>query len=198
MKRPGSEARINLKKAVVMVIETSEESLEMTSQVLKGFGVGTLRKFLNVAEAKTLLQSRSVDLIVIDPTVGDGAGYDFIRDLRRSGWPSASVPIMLVAGHLRKSDVERGRDVGVNCVVLKPATPDVLLNHLIWVARDKRPFVKVSEYVGPDRRFKFEGPPEGTDGRRQSDLLSPLTDTNAPNLSPDELDAMFKPQRVAF
>lgn len=66
----------------------------------------------------------------------------------------------------------------------------------MFVARDKRPFVEVGRYIGPDRRFKFEGPPSDSDGRRDGDLKAPLGSADEPNLSQNEIDKMVKPQRV--
>jgi hypothetical protein len=43
-----------------------------------------------------------------------------------------------------------------------------LLQRILWVSRDKRPFVEVGEYLGPDRRFKMDGPPQGM-ARREGD-----------------------------
>ncbi|ANP45671.1 response regulator [Candidatus Viadribacter manganicus] len=189
-------AKINLSKVAVMVIESSAHALDVTSQILKGFGVSAISRFDKIADAEKHLSHRKVDLIVIDPRVGDGAGYQFISSLRHSGGRSAYVPVLLVAGHLRKSDIARGRDTGANFIVSKPLSPTTLLQRLMWVARDKRPFVEVGKYIGPDRRFKYEGPPDGSDGRRNSDLRTPLGEASEPNLSQDEVDAMIKPQRV--
>jgi DNA-binding response OmpR family regulator len=129
--------------------------------------------------------------------VGDGEEYEFLRQLRHAGdKPNSYVPVVLVSGHVRASDVARARDTGANFFVAKPLTPNVLLQRILWVARDKRPFVEVGRYIGPDRRFKFEGPPVGSDGRRDCDLKSPLGGAEEPNLSQNEIDMMIKPQRV--
>ena len=66
----------------------------------------------------------------------------------------------------------------------------------LFVARENRQFVVAPGYVGPDRRFKNVGPPAGTDGRRSDDLTAEVPDAAEPNMSQDELDAMFKPMKV--
>ena len=67
---------------------------------------------------------------------------------------------------------ELGRFEPLPVFVAKPLTPSVVLQRIHWVASDKRQFVDVVDgsYVGPDRRFKFEGPPPGSEGRRETDL----------------------------
>lgn len=190
------DARVNLTKANVIVVDGSAHSLDVTAQILKGFGVAVVQRFGNLSDANKFVSQRTADLLLIDPSIEDGAGYDFVCELRRSTRPIATIPVMLISGHVHKSDLARARDSGANFVVAKPLAPIVLLQRLLWVARDKRPFVDCGSYIGPDRRFKFEGPPAGSEGRRAEDLKSPIGDAVEPNLSQDEVNAMLKPQRV--
>lgn len=189
-------ARVNLTKASLMLVDGSSHSLDVTAQILKGFGVAVVHRFGNLHEANKFVTQRTADLLLIDPSIEDGAGYDFVFDLRHSGRQNATMPVVLISGHVHKSDVARARDSGANFVIAKPLAPTVLLQRLLWVARDKRPYVDCGSYIGPDRRFKFEGPPAGSEGRRAEDLKSPLGDAMEPNLSQDEVNAMLKPQRV--
>jgi len=198
MSKIEPDARINLSKAIVIIIDASQHSLDVTAQILKGFGVATMHRFSTLDEANKYLRQRQADMILIDPSVDHGAGYDFVNELRHSGTQNAFVPVILVSGHVHPSDVARARNTGSNFVVTKPLAPTVLLQRVMWVAKDKRPFVEAGAYIGPDRRFKFEGPPIGSDGRRRDDLKTPLGDANEANLSIDELDALIKPQRVAL
>lgn len=191
------DTKINLAKATVVAIDGSLHSLDVTGQILKGLGVAVVHRFDKLSEAHKYVERKAVDLIIIDPGIEDAAGYGFIKEVRRSQGPNAFTPVVFVTGHVRKVDVAQGRDSGANFVIAKPISSSVMLQRILWVARDKRQFVHVEGgYVGPDRRFKFEGPPIGSDGRRASDLKSPLSAAGAPNMSQDEVDAMIKPQRV--
>lgn len=197
MSAANADARINLSKACVLLIDSSQHSLDMMAQIMKGFGVAETVRCLSLAEAEAALRSKTFDLMIVDAGVGEGEGYAFLNQLRHSGEKAnAYVPVILVSGHARACDVVRARDTGANFFVVKPLTPNVLLQRILWVARDKRPFVEVGDYVGPDRRFKFEGPPIGSDGRRGDDLKAPLGAADEPNLSQNEIDSLIKPQRV--
>jgi DNA-binding response OmpR family regulator len=189
--------RINLAKACVLLIDSSQHSLDMMVQIMKGFGVAEVHRCLGIKEAERMIRSKTFDMLVIDPNVSDGDGYAFLSELRHSGGgANAFVPVILVSGHVHATDVARARDTGANYFVAKPITPNVLLQRIMFVSRDKRPFVEVGKYIGPDRRFKFEGPPVGSDGRRDNDLKAPLGSADEPNLSQNEIDTMIKPQRV--
>lgn len=189
-------ARLNLSKASVLLVEASQHSADVLAQILKGFGVSEVHRALTTDAAEKLLRSKTIDLLVIDPTVSDGDGFRMLKDLRHSTTPNAFTPVILISGHVRASDVMRARDTGANFFVTKPITPSTLLARILFVSRDKRPFVEIGDFIGPDRRFKFEGPPAGSDGRRGGDLKSPLGVADEPNMSQNEIDMMIKPQRV--
>ncbi|MEZ5957219.1 MAG: response regulator [Hyphomonadaceae bacterium] len=190
------DKKIDLSKASFLVVDASVHSLEIVMQMLRGFGVHAVSTASTIEAAQKLCGAKTFDLIIIDPGIEDGSGYSFVIDLRKSGAQNAFCPVILCSGHVRQSDVSKGRNTGANFVIAKPMAATVLLQRIMWVARDKRPFVEIGNYIGPDRRFKFEGPPPDSEGRRQTDLKSPLGDAQEPNLSNDEIDAMFKPQRV--
>lgn len=197
MSAADPDSRVNLSKATIVVIDGSQHSLDVTGQILKGFGVSAVHRFDKIAEAQKFVERKTVDLVLIDPGVEEASGYAFISNMRRGGGPNAYTPVVMVSGHVKRSDVAKGRDTGANFMVAKPLAATVLLQRILWVGRDKRPFVQLeSGYVGPDRRFKFEGPPAGSDGRRENDLKAPLGDASEPNMSQDEVDALIKPQRV--
>lgn len=188
--------RIELSKASVLAIDASQHSLDVLNQILRGFGVGNVARSSSINDAEKLLRTKSFDLILIDPSIEESAGYGFVSELRHSTGKNCHIPVVLTTGYVRAADVAKGRDVGSNFVVAKPLSPTILLQRILWVARDKRPFVDVGGYIGPDRRFKFTGPPAGSDGRRDTDLTSPLEEASEPNLSQDEVSALIKPQKV--
>ncbi|MBY0565077.1 MAG: response regulator [Hyphomonadaceae bacterium] len=195
----GAEARINLSKASILLLETSQHALETLDQICKGFGVREIHRCLTIAEAETVMRTRDVHLVLIDPAVEADAGHGFIRDLRKSKVEQqARIPIVALCGHPTLEEVGCCRDCGANFVVAKPITPGALLQRLQWVAKDQRDFVFTQAYVGPDRRFKFEGPPPATAGRREGDKLLPLGDALEPNLSQTDIDMLIKPQKVAL
>lgn len=194
---PYADAKVNLSKAGVLVLESNQHAADMLAQMLKGFGVAEVFRCTSIDEANKAIKGRTVDLIIADPKVRDGDGFQFLFDLRHSGVePGCHLPIILTSGHSTPSDVKRSRDTGANFFVAKPLSAKVLLERILWVARDKRAFLEVGQFVGPDRRVKFEGPPPGCEGRRASDMMAPLTDADGPNMSQNEIDSLLRPQKV--
>ena len=161
-------AIINLTGAVTMVVDDSSFSADITASALLGFGIKTRHSMRSGAEAMGLLKEIEIDLLVVDCEMPGMDGFELVHWLRRSGPPNAFVPVILTAAHIRRSMVARARDCGANFIITKPFSAASLLERIVWVARDSRPFLEVGDYFGPDRRFRVEEPPGA---ERRSDVL---------------------------
>jgi CheY-like chemotaxis protein len=160
-------AVFNFNGAMTMVIEDSPFALELTSQALLGFGIKVRHSCSSAAEAIAILRDHPVDLILVDCEMPGMSGYEFVRWLRRSGLePNAFAPVIMTAAHVRRSKVSEARDCGANFLITKPFSAGTLLERIVWVARDARPFLEVGDYFGPDRRFHSE-PWEGLERRSE-------------------------------
>lgn len=189
--------RINLEKASVLVLDDNGPSLDILSQVVSGFGVNQLSRAETVKEAQALVATKTFDLIISDVQIPEVDGIEFINWLRREA-PETNryVPVILVTGHTRTTDIFRTRDAGANFTVAKPITPKVLLERIFWVAREERAFIECDTYAGPDRRFKYEGPPIGVEGRRRDDLPAEVGTAQEANMSQDEINSLMKVAKV--
>lgn len=161
-------AIINLTGAVTMVVDDSSFSAEITTSALLGFGIRTRYSCRSAPEAMEILGEAEIDLLVVDCEMPGMDGFEMVRWLRRSGPPNAFVPVIMTAAHIRRSMVDKVRNCGANYIVTKPFSASSLLERIVWVAQDNRPFLEVGEYFGPDRRFR-DGRPPGDE--RRSDVL---------------------------
>ena len=153
-------AVINLTGAVTMVVDDSPFGLDITASALLGFGIKTRYACHSAAEAMEILKDHPVDLLVVDTEMPEMDGYELVRWLRRSGLdPNAFAPVIMTASHIRRSRVTEARDCGANFVITKPFSASTLLERIVFVARDTRPFLEVGDYFGPDRRFREGKPP---------------------------------------
>ena len=71
---------------------------------------------------------------------------------------------------LRSSSCAGPRETGSHFVVTKPLAPIVVLERIIWIAREGRGFLLSDDYVGPDRRFARKDPPKNHPRRRREDM----------------------------
>ena len=158
-------AIINLTGAVTMVVDDSSFSAEITTGALLGFGIRTRYSCRSAPDAMKILADAEIDLLVIDCEMPGMDGFEMVQWLRRSGPPNAFVPVIMTAAHIRRSMVNKARNCGANFIITKPFSAASLLERIVWVARDGRPFLEVGEYFGPDRRFRDTEPP----GRERRD-----------------------------
>lgn len=192
--------RINLKEALILLVEGNSQGMEILTQILLGFGANRFLKASTFEEAKRLLESSPVDLVICESGAAHDEGrdgYDFVQWLRRSNLePNAYVPVIVASAHTTLRNVARARDCGAHFIVKKPLVPGVLMDRIVWIARENRNFVNCRAYAGPDRRFKNEGPP-GAVGRRSTDLSPEVGLPSGANMSQSEIDNLMQPQRAA-
>lgn len=193
------DARLNLSKATVLLLQNNQTELDILGQVFIGFGVKAIRKCLTLNEAEDCIKSGiAFDLLVVDCDMPAQAGFDFVMRLRRmEDNENRLAPIMLVSGHTVPSSIARARDCGANFVVAKPITPKTMFDRVMWLAREERQFVVTDTYSGPDRRHKTFGPPAGTKGRRHDDVSAKLGKASGPDMSQSDIDAMFNPKKAS-
>ncbi len=192
-------ARINLRGTSILVFDGNSQALDVMRQILHGFGVRALHLCDLADEARRIIAQKQLELIILDPLSANEDGFEFIRGIRRDETTdNRTAPIIAAIGHQTISNVRNARDAGANFVVAKPLSPEILLQRIEWVARENRQFIVAPNYAGPDRRFKNEGPPPGTDGRRVDDLPIDVPSAAEPNMGQNEIDAMFKPRKITL
>ncbi|KRA66108.1 two-component system response regulator [Caulobacter sp. Root655] len=192
-----ASTRINLDKVSVLIVDDSAPSLDLLAQVVSGFGVKTLQRADSAREAQLHLRDKAFDLIISATNMAGVDGYELVKWLRRAALEANRyVPVILVSGHTPPSQVFKARDAGANFTVAKPITPKVLLERILWAAKEERQFIECDSYLGPDRRFKNEGPPIGVEGRRRDDLRGDLSDLAGDNMSQEQINGLMRPSKV--
>lgn len=198
-KPSAGSARINLRNVTVLCVDTNSLGLDVLSQMLMGFGVERIRRAASQEAARAILSKETIDFVVVDSNLEEESGYDLVRWLRQSPLdPNRFTPVIVTSSYTPASEIASARDCGANFLVAKPLSPSVLMQRMLWIAKGGRQFVEAEKYVGPDRRFKYDGVPEGTKGRRASDLSASLGVAKEPNLNQDQINSVLKPQRVAL
>lgn len=193
----SSNAKIDLTRARALLVDDNQIHLGLLSNVLSGFDLRRQTKCMSVRDAKAAVQNTEFDLVLVEAALAGGAGYEFIRWLRREA-PDANktTSVLVITSGTRLEEVGMARDAGANFVLAKPVTAQVLLQRIIWLGRDRRLFVEADNYAGPDRRFKAFGPPPGIRGRRHDDVSGKIGFAKEPNMSQNEIDLLMKPTKV--
>jgi DNA-binding response OmpR family regulator len=184
----ASRARFNLEKAAVLLLDDTPLGMSILVQIVTGLGAKQLYRCTSVEMAKEIATHQEIDLAIVDAMAPEGKGYDFVEWLRRETQePNCYCPTLITTGHTPTSDIVRARDCGGHFIIKKPIAPIVMLERIIWVAKSGRPFLFTGSYVGPDRRFRDDGPPDGA-GRRREDLARAAAEAAA-QAPPDQQES---------
>ena len=161
--------RVDFEQAKALVVCSSQAGRDLMAQVLFGLGFGTVARCDSAGTAQAHCAAHLVDLVLCDGELPGTDGYDLIAWLRRSRLePNSVAPVIMLSAHTPPSKVGKARDCGANFVVAKPVAPGVLLDRILWIAKEARPYITCKAYVGPERRFAEHGPASGE--RRQDRL----------------------------
>lgn len=187
---------LNFSGVRVLIIDSDVYAVRLVSQILRGFGSNDQTAAETGAEARRLLSDSAFDLIICESVLPDATAADLLRWIRHHEETDVKfAPVIVLAGYTQASALKTAWDSGANNVVKKPVSPVVLLDHIAWSARTARPFVESSAYRGPDRRFKYAGPPDAI-GRRDADLPLEMGDAAVPTMTKGRIEALLGPNKV--
>lgn len=111
---------------------------------------------IDAADGRTALVSalsHRPSLVITDTRLPGFDGYDLCDVLRRDV-VTRTVPILVVTSESTPSEVARARDAGADAVLIKPVTPDTLLNEVERLLKR------------PREPLPSQGPPTGHAARR--------------------------------
>ena len=84
---------------------------------------------LNGLEALEKLLLDPVDLLIVDVNMPQMDGLTFLKVLRRQELAAASIPAMMISTEAKAQDRQAAREAGANYYLVKPVTPEALVNH---------------------------------------------------------------------
>ncbi len=91
-----------------------------------------------LTEARTLLQSHDVQLILLDVQLPDGNGFDFCTEIRQH----RDTPIIFLTASDQEFDIVRGLDIGGDDYITKPFRLREFMSRVHAVLRRRAPLVK--------------------------------------------------------
>jgi len=154
----------DFKNIAVLIVDSQPAMVELIRDVLQMFGV---QKIITRTEGKSGLRAfeeHMPDLIIIDWDLADLDGIEFTKAVRRSP-NDPYVPIIFMAALSSQKRVAEARDSGITEFLRKPFTAQALYKHIETIVERPRPFVRVPDFFGPDRRRRQDSSYDGVDKR---------------------------------
>jgi CheY-like chemotaxis protein len=169
------QPRVNLKSVSTLLVDSDRFTRGLIVQMLRGFRMDPPVVCDTGAAAKTEMLQHAVDLCIMESVLPDMGSPELISWIRRPEMGvTRFIPVIVLSGYTQHRIVAAARDAGANTVLKKPISPQVLFDRIMWVARVPRPFIDAGVYVGPDRRFRAEEPPDKVH-KRADDGTAALT-----------------------
>jgi len=147
----------------ILLVDDNQHMRVLLTEILRAIGVRAVLEAEDGAEALTLMRAHPIDIVMTDLAMTPLDGIDFVRRLRNApDSPNQLTPVIMVTGHSTSRRVTEARDAGVNEFLAKPVTARGVLERVVEIIDNPRPFVRSRDYFGPDRRRKadpyFVGP----------------------------------------
>jgi len=187
-----SKKRLNLRGVQPLLVDSDHFTRGLIAQMLRSFGADTSAIYDTGKAAQAHLLQTPSDLILCEATFSDMDGADFIKWVRRQDKsPMRFAPIIVLSSYTQRRHVTLARDAGANFVLTKPISPQVLFDHIVWVAKSSRCFVETKSYIGPDRRFRNVEPLDGIK-KRESDFTEVNDAQPQEDIAPGEMQGQQK------
>lgn len=142
----------DLSKLNILVLEKHVLVRKLLTDVFSEFGVATVFSTPDPREAFRYFQDHEVDIVLCDWTP-DLDGMAFVRQIRQGlDTPNPYVPLVVVTANTELRHVCFARDNGMTEFLAKPVSAKTIYARLCSVIENPRPFIRVGDFFGPDRR----------------------------------------------
>ena len=114
-------------KKKILIIDDSNTALVLMEYALKEAGYISLAAS-NVKEAKKLIEKHSPDLILLDLSMPEISGYDFLK--RKIELHVDHIPIIIVSAYDSVESIELTRNLGAVDFIAKPIRLDAMMDKI--------------------------------------------------------------------
>jgi len=164
---------LDIRHYKILLVDEHESMRHILTAMLKDLDVGDIKEAADGGTALEKLQEFDFDLIITGQVMTPMDGAELTQQIRSGeGGVNPFIPIIMVSGHAVKENIVAARDAGVHEFLVKPVSTKALHARLRRIVENPRPFIRSSDYYGPDRRRRAM-PIEGPDRRKYAyDYLS--------------------------
>ena len=158
----------------VLIIDNNTFIARTLFLILEAFGVRKMTVCRTLEEAEKSFYNKSCDVIFIDFMMEDRVGLNFIKNIRNSKTEKndSDIPVLLNTGMTDIDTIIMARDAGVTEIIGKPFSPDQVYQKMHNALFNRRDFIDVDEYIGPNRRRRKMNMPEWIGEKDRRDDLA--------------------------
>jgi CheY-like chemotaxis protein len=163
----------------VMLVEPDEYNATIFKGVAGSIGIHQIAEYTNPKSALANIRlSGAPDILFVKFGEKQSQPLQLCRLIRdRESFPHPFMPIVAIMERATMASVTAVRDAGVDEFLACPYSPKSLGERVRSIVYDRRGFVAVPEYFGPDRRRGAMAKWLGSDRRSEpSELINPITE----------------------
>ena len=134
------ETEKKCKNLRILVVDDHALTRAMVQSILKGSGFVDVIHADNGEHAIARLNEQIVDLVVCDWNMPSVSGIDVLRFLRKND-DYKHIPFIMLTAEAYRKNVKEAMDAGVTDYVVKPFTPEILIDKVLEVV-NRMPQVK--------------------------------------------------------
>ncbi|MFQ5764593.1 MAG: response regulator [Rhodospirillales bacterium] len=141
---------------------------KLLTDVFNELGVPTVQSTPDPDIAWTMFCQFHVDIIMSDWTP-DLDGMAFLEKVRQDlDSPNPFVPVIVCTANTEYKHVCTARDKGTTEFLAKPVSAKTIYSRICSIIENHRPFVRVANFFGPDRRRHSDDDYGGTNRRQHA------------------------------
>jgi two-component system, chemotaxis family, chemotaxis protein CheY len=156
----------------VLIVDNNNFIAKTLYSILEAFGVRKITICDALEEAEKKYYNSELDVIFIDFMMENRSGLNFLKTVRASNADKnpSDIPVILNTGVTDIDTIIMASDTGITEIIGKPFSPDQIHQKMHNALFNKREFINVDEYIGPNRRRRQQNNPEwdGENERRHS------------------------------
>ncbi len=136
-----------------LILDADARASQMTRRVISTLGINKTMLARDAEEAVSLLEEKSIDLLMTEWDIRGGSGIALAQSIRQGKTPvDPTLPIIMITARSSAEELKQAIDSGVHEVITKPFSPRILTDKLLAVIDAPRAFIYTESYAGPDRR----------------------------------------------
>ena len=159
---------VDLTKLYFLVIDDNRFARTTIRECMAYYGMKNVMEAEDGASGlKVLSSSSAIDCVIVDIRMPIFDGIEFSKMVRGDDRKNKSeIPIIVVTGHGDEKNVKDAMTAGVNGFLVKPFSAETLYKRISKIINDPLPFIRLKNYIGPDRRVISTGPRNGQEDQR--------------------------------
>jgi two-component system chemotaxis response regulator CheY len=116
----------------ILVVDDNQFIRRLLIEILRCFGVGSVRQAPAVDEALWKIEHRTPDIIFCDWMMSPVDGLAFLRSLRAKAG-TRHTPVIMITGHATTDHISAALGEGADSYIVKPFNAATVMDHIVKV-----------------------------------------------------------------